>query len=270
MILKETELINLIKRVINESEHSGSYMAKKQLWSIAEKAEEMAERLPDGIQLDDWMESHIAKADSMMDSVYDSFDYDNQSDMQTDMPGFEGTLDALKGLTLNEQTGTGHDKLMDGIDKMCIDRPWENEKLVGNKSCRQCHPDLMGLIKDYCGGFSDDADEGYLDDPGMGGGTPSVDYQLSDMKESANRMNEWRTKTKTIGSFPLCCLWFCGGCDWTWGDGQWSPPAGSGNVSAGKYANVAPNKSHKQMKKKRQYEKNTKRTIRQKSRINTI
>ena len=98
MILKETELINLIKRVINESEHSGSYMAKKQLWSIAEKAEEMAERLPDGIQLDDWMESHIAKADSMMDSVYDSFDYDNQSDMQTDMPGFEGTRDALNNL----------------------------------------------------------------------------------------------------------------------------------------------------------------------------
>ena len=102
--IKENDIRRIVDRVVNEnkleeSSHGGSYMAKKQLWGIAEKAKEMAERLPDDVQLEDWMESHIAKADSMMDSVYDSFDYDNQ----TDMPGFEGTLDALKGLTIREQ-----------------------------------------------------------------------------------------------------------------------------------------------------------------------
>ena len=35
----------------------------------------------------------------MIDSVYDSFDYDNQ----TEMPGFEGTMDALNNLTIREQ-----------------------------------------------------------------------------------------------------------------------------------------------------------------------
>lgn len=87
------------RRRFNESKHGGSYMAKKQLWGIAQKAQEMAERLEDNTQLEDWMESHIAKADSMMDSVYDSFDYDNQMEM----PGFEGTMDALNDLTIREQ-----------------------------------------------------------------------------------------------------------------------------------------------------------------------
>ena len=89
----------LTKTTINESQHGSSYMAKKQLWGIAEKAKDMAERLPDNTQLEDWMESHIAKADSMMDSVYDSFDYANQMEI----PGFEGTMDALDDLTIREQ-----------------------------------------------------------------------------------------------------------------------------------------------------------------------
>ena len=66
-------------------------------------------------------------------------------------------------------------------------------------------------------------------------------------EEKSKEVNEYRVKTKTIVSFPMCCLWFCGGCDWTWGGGQWNPPAGSGYVSAGKYANVAPNKSYKRL-----------------------
>ena len=98
--IRESELIKIINKVINESKHSGSYMAKKQLWGISEKAKDMAERLPDNTQLEDWMESHIAKADSMMDSVYDSFDYDNQMDI----PGFEGTMDMLDDITIREES----------------------------------------------------------------------------------------------------------------------------------------------------------------------
>tara|TARA_R110001592_G_scaffold59813_1_gene181668 strand:+ start:302 stop:1138 length:837 start_codon:yes stop_codon:yes gene_type:complete len=57
-------------------------------------------------------------------------------------------------------------------------------------------------------------------------------------------LNPGEKKTKPIGSFTLCCLWFCADCEWTWGGGQWSPPAGT-TGTAGKYANIAPNVSNK-------------------------
>ena len=61
-------------------------------------------------------------------------------------------------------------------------------------------------------------------------------------------LNPGEMKTKPIGSFTLCCLWFCADCEWTWGGGQWSPPAGT-TGTAGKYANIAPNKSNKKLEK---------------------
>ena len=101
--------------------------------------------------------------------------------------------------TLSEQTNTGgHDDLMDGIDKMCIDKPWDAEKMVGNRSCRSCHPELIDLIKDYCGSFSDDGDEVYLDDPGMGGGTPSVDDQIKNRNITINEEGLIGPKTKAV------------------------------------------------------------------------
>jgi len=59
-----------------------SYMAKKQLMAIAKKAQSMFDRLPEDMPLDDWMESHIAQMDKMMDSVHDSFDYDQSKHQQ--------------------------------------------------------------------------------------------------------------------------------------------------------------------------------------------
>ena len=38
-------------------------MAKKQLLSIAKKAQSMFDQLPEDMPLDDWMESHIAQMD---------------------------------------------------------------------------------------------------------------------------------------------------------------------------------------------------------------
>lgn len=61
-----------------------SYMAKKQLMSIAKKAQSMFDRLPEDMPLDDWMESHIAQMDRMMDSVHDSFDYDQSKHSDID------------------------------------------------------------------------------------------------------------------------------------------------------------------------------------------
>jgi len=69
-----------------------SYMAKKQLLSIAKKAQSMFDQLPEDMPLDDWMESHIAQMDKMMDSVYDSFDYDQSKNQHDDLIDFKTDL----------------------------------------------------------------------------------------------------------------------------------------------------------------------------------
>ncbi len=67
-----------IRGVINEGH--GSYMAKSQLYNIARKAQSMYDQLEKGEPLEDWMESNIAKMDNMMDSVSDSFSYDQHQE----------------------------------------------------------------------------------------------------------------------------------------------------------------------------------------------
>ena len=90
------------------------------------------------------------------------------------------------GRVMNEESGSiTHDELMDGIDKMCIDRPWDTEKMVGNRSCSRCHSDLTDLIKGYCGSFPSE-EETYLDDPGQTG-VPSIKHQIA-QKESVKRL----------------------------------------------------------------------------------
>ena len=58
-----------------------SYMAASQLHSISNKAEDMYNKLEKDEVLDDWVESHLAKIDQMMDSVSDSFNHDESKDM---------------------------------------------------------------------------------------------------------------------------------------------------------------------------------------------
>lgn len=55
--------------------HSSSYMAKPQLFKIQEYAGKLHDMIQDGEQLDDWMESHIAKIDQMIGSVYHKYSY---------------------------------------------------------------------------------------------------------------------------------------------------------------------------------------------------
>tara|TARA_R110001583_G_scaffold93302_2_gene236141 strand:- start:3819 stop:5036 length:1218 start_codon:yes stop_codon:yes gene_type:complete len=64
-----------------------SYMAGKQLHSISNKAEDMYNKLEKDDVLDDWVESHLAKIDQMMDSVSDSFNHDKSKDMGDMGPG---------------------------------------------------------------------------------------------------------------------------------------------------------------------------------------
>ena len=67
-----------IRGVMNEGHDS--YMAKSQLYNIARKAQSMYDQLEKGEPLEDWMESNIAKMDNMMDSVSDSFSYDQHQE----------------------------------------------------------------------------------------------------------------------------------------------------------------------------------------------
>ena len=71
------ELMGITNNVkpVNEG-HSGSYMAKSQLFNIASKAQSMYDRLEKDEQLDDWMESKIAQMANNIDSVVNSFNHD--------------------------------------------------------------------------------------------------------------------------------------------------------------------------------------------------
>tara|TARA_A100001011_G_C14154455_1_gene775445 strand:- start:194 stop:634 length:441 start_codon:yes stop_codon:yes gene_type:complete len=63
------------------SKHSDSYMAKPQLNKIQEYAKKLHDELEDGEQLDDWMESHIAKMDQMIGDVYHKYSYKNKKEL---------------------------------------------------------------------------------------------------------------------------------------------------------------------------------------------
>ena len=63
-----------------DKSHKGSYMAKQQLYNIAKKAQSVHDRLDSGETLEDWMESKIAQMADNIDSVSNSFDYDEHKD----------------------------------------------------------------------------------------------------------------------------------------------------------------------------------------------
>ena len=63
-----------------DKSHKGSYMAKQQLYNIAKKAQSVHDRLDSGETLEDWMESKIAQMADSIDSVSNSFDYDEHKD----------------------------------------------------------------------------------------------------------------------------------------------------------------------------------------------
>ena len=86
VILTEKQLEKLINKMktIKESHGEGSYMAKQQLFTIATLAHAMWEKMEDGEQLEDWMESKIAQAEQSVVSVvktfmYDEFKHESQS-----------------------------------------------------------------------------------------------------------------------------------------------------------------------------------------------
>jgi hypothetical protein len=94
VILTEKQLEKLITKMknINENHSEGSYMAKQQLFTIATLAHAMWEKMKDGEQLEDWMESKIAQAEQSIVGVVKTFMYDEFKDNSTPSDGM-GKLD---------------------------------------------------------------------------------------------------------------------------------------------------------------------------------
>jgi hypothetical protein len=79
VLISEKQLADLVGKVknnVSESHEPGSYMAKQQLFMLATMAYTMWEKMEDGEQLEDWMESKIAQSEQSILSVVKAFMYD--------------------------------------------------------------------------------------------------------------------------------------------------------------------------------------------------
>ena len=73
-------LTNKIMSNITENHEGGSYMSKQQLYTIATLAYAMWEKMDEGEQLEDWMESKIAQAEQSVVAVVKAYMYDEVED----------------------------------------------------------------------------------------------------------------------------------------------------------------------------------------------
>ena len=78
------ELVKKLKSNVNENHNEGSYMAKQQLFTIATLAHTMWEKMEEGEQLEDWMESKIAQCEQSIIAVVKTYMYD---EFVEDKPG---------------------------------------------------------------------------------------------------------------------------------------------------------------------------------------
>lgn len=83
--LNEQQIVNLMKTVsstgtdeINNDEHpKGSYMSIQSLSQMKEQIDELMNMIPQGVELDDWVEDHIIKAGDDIDEVYQFLKHKN-------------------------------------------------------------------------------------------------------------------------------------------------------------------------------------------------
>ena len=95
IIITEKQLERLTKKIkqsVNENQEQGSYMAKQQLYTIATLAHAMWEKMEEGEQLEDWMETKIAQAEQSITSVVNNFMYKE----------VDSTVDGTKDVNFDE------------------------------------------------------------------------------------------------------------------------------------------------------------------------
>lgn len=81
IIISEKQLEALVngvkKNKIQEQKPEGSYMAKQQLFTIATLAHAMWEKMEEGEQLEDWMETKLAQAEQSIVTVVKTYMYED-------------------------------------------------------------------------------------------------------------------------------------------------------------------------------------------------
>jgi len=77
-IVSESQLKKIVEDMKSETNEGsdGNYMAKQQLFTIAVTAYKMWEAMPEGEELEDWMNTKIAQAEQSMVSAFKSYMYD--------------------------------------------------------------------------------------------------------------------------------------------------------------------------------------------------
>jgi hypothetical protein len=74
-ILISHEQLEKLTNQVKETKEEGSYMSKKQLFTIATLAYKMWEEMEDGEQIEDWMESKIAQSEQSIVAVAKEYMY---------------------------------------------------------------------------------------------------------------------------------------------------------------------------------------------------
>ena len=74
-ILISHEQLEKLTNQVKETKEEGSYMAKKELFTIATLAYKMWEEMEDGEQIEDWMESKIAQSEQSIVAVAKEYMY---------------------------------------------------------------------------------------------------------------------------------------------------------------------------------------------------
>ena len=134
MSQKLKEELNRVKEImfpnesITEGNHESSYMAKSQLYNIANKSQSMFDRLEKGEELADWMESKIAQMSDNLDSVVNSFEYDEHKNHE-DSDEYGKKRDAM----LYRKSTEIEDRLdkIEGIDDEVVTLDLEEDTMSG-------------------------------------------------------------------------------------------------------------------------------------------
>ena len=160
--LSESELVNLISRVISEKELKGSKRYREDTcrcyWMDGSSNSVMCEgkgsgcgSLTEGYECDECCRAHGMVAYNPTLNYGSAINEDDETgklgtELPADSPFPKGSTPPHK---ISQHTPMSHDEFMDGLHDLCptITGP---EKRVGNRSCGRCHGEIMTLLKRYC------------------------------------------------------------------------------------------------------------------------
>lgn len=75
MMIGSPDIMSMTDLQSHDHDHNNNYMAKSQLFKIAEYAQKLHDMIPDGHELDDWQRSHLSSIADDISEVYHSLSY---------------------------------------------------------------------------------------------------------------------------------------------------------------------------------------------------